>query len=178
MRTTAQMFLLSLVVLSAAFLLDCSGPICNSSADCLYYLTCRNGQCVAKDCDVGTRACDGFTCTDLQTDNFNCGQCGIICNNGLQCVRGECKSFCPDGRAVCGDTCPDIKTDNQHCGQCFNSCSSTQTCIEGKCQCFSNLEQCGRECVDTFSNQFHCGVCFKTCSSTQRCSQGVCIARE
>ena len=36
-------------------------------------------------CPPDTVLCDNLTCSDLQTDPFNCGFCGNVCGQGLSC---------------------------------------------------------------------------------------------
>lgn len=173
-----RMIVLLGLVSGCFFVFDCSGPSCRNSADCLSYLTCKDGKCVPKECENGTRDCVAFSCIDLNNNNFHCGRCGNACNIGRICIRGECESFCPAGQVECAGTCPNVMTDSEHCGRCFNQCGQRETCEEGKCKCFSNLDQCGSQCVDTFSHNGHCGACFKSCGKDQLCKEGKCVNRE
>jgi hypothetical protein len=61
-----------------------TGP--NSSPDC------TAGVCSIV-CDTDYTFCatdlmDG--CTDLQTDELNCGACGTTCGSGEECITGSC----------------------------------------------------------------------------------------
>ena len=80
-------------------------------------------QASCSDCKLGsvsrTDACDG-QCTDLQTDNLNCGTCGHSCASGSTCGQGG--HCCPQTSAV-GPT-----TWNESCGLC---CAGTAACTDG-----------------------------------------------
>jgi hypothetical protein len=74
-------------------------------------------------CDAGTTLC-GDTCVDLNTDRFNCGECGGWCAvAGNQCRDGVCG--CEDGTERCGPFCANLQTDDLHCGVCDRSVSPT-----------------------------------------------------
>jgi hypothetical protein len=40
-------------------------------------------------CKKGQKRCGG-RCRNLQTDNTNCGGCGVVCPIGLPCLGGAC----------------------------------------------------------------------------------------
>ena len=42
-------------------------------------------------CDDGQFLCDGV-CVELMTDRGNCGDCGLQCEEGQECVAGVCMS--------------------------------------------------------------------------------------
>ncbi|MFM1889685.1 MAG: hypothetical protein RLZZ565_442, partial [Planctomycetota bacterium] len=79
--------------------IDCDDP------DCLAELGC---------CPDGQAAC-GSACVDLATDPANCGECGVVCDDGDPCtvdtcVDGECVHTainCDDGDPCTVDTCVD-----------------------------------------------------------------------
>jgi hypothetical protein len=53
--------------------------------------TCQTGSCVANPvgCLAGQTTCNG-TCTDLMTDEANCGACSHACSAGGACLDGAC----------------------------------------------------------------------------------------
>ncbi len=68
--------------------------------------TCRDSQCEAAAAEiVATRVAGGSVlacrasgkfwcnnaCTDIHTDNNNCGSCGTVCTGGSTCNNGECR---------------------------------------------------------------------------------------
>jgi hypothetical protein len=64
----------------------CTPPFWSANAVCL------SGRCR---CPPGTTQCGGYgigtyVCTDLQSDNNNCGQCGNGCTGGRVCRAGQC----------------------------------------------------------------------------------------
>ena len=57
-------------------------------------------------CPSGLTLCGG-DCVDLDTDNFNCGECGRACADSF-CNAGTCDSSCGPGTVACGfRCCPD-----------------------------------------------------------------------
>lgn len=56
---------------------------------------CVSGNCIITSCNAGYANCDGNYnngCeVNIRTDNFNCGNCGIVCPAGKTCVNGACQ---------------------------------------------------------------------------------------
>jgi hypothetical protein len=86
----------------------------------------------------GLTNCDG-TCTDLLTDDRNCGQCSTTCE--LDCASGTCNEcsyiFWP-GWVLCPnqlghDYCTSLSDDIANCGKCGNACGSLETCSNSIC---------------------------------------------
>jgi hypothetical protein len=81
--------------------------------------TCQAGVCMCG----AERACprhdapNKFHCPDYETDNYNCGACGLRCPDGQACVGGKC-SACPAGQSVCRGQCRDLQNDPDACGSC------------------------------------------------------------
>jgi len=46
-------------------------------------------QEAVKYCTQGRTFCPGG-CTNLKSDNYNCGECGIVCPTGAPCTNGAC----------------------------------------------------------------------------------------
>lgn len=74
-----------------------SGPMVGDGSDggagdgaacdvCSGGMTCQKGQCA---CPPGLILC-GDTCVDEQTDNENCGACGVDCSAGVSADAGAC----------------------------------------------------------------------------------------
>jgi len=85
-------------------------------------------------------------CSDLVTDKFNCGLCGVRCEENASlhtegaCKHGLCVTACAPGFADCNgdatDGCEvDLNSQPASCGACGNRCDldAGQPCIEGKC---------------------------------------------
>lgn len=59
---------------------------------------------------------NGTHCTDLKSDEANCGSCGNVCTIGTFCFNGTCK--CLEGETLCGGRCVDTSFDPNNCGKC------------------------------------------------------------
>jgi len=106
-------------------------------------------------CGSGYSAC-GQQCTQLATDDFNCGTCGHACTQGQTCSAGSCTTLCtgtdvcspggvclascPTGSTVCDSlgsgatsVCNDLQSDSLNCGTCGHPCASGEACLSGVC---------------------------------------------
>jgi hypothetical protein len=132
-------------------------------------------------CGAGQTPCGSY-CTDLNSDIYNCGACGSVCDQVEPyeypvCIVGECDYFCVDGALRCGDTCTDVGWDPDNCGACGNICSGeTPFCYEGACiGCPPELALCDNACIDVTWDANNCGACGNVCGgSTPYCNQGEC----
>jgi hypothetical protein len=125
------------------------GEIC-SAGKCA--VSCQQGltKCSAQVPDGGASdaAADGSSdggqqisgdyCANLQTDNNNCGGCGIVCAGQQMCSAGSCVSSCAQGQTRCipdggAPYCANTQTDNNDCGSCGNACAGGKTCAAGQC---------------------------------------------
>lgn len=82
-------------------------------------------------CPAGYAAC-GASCSNPQSDPYNCGACGTACGIGLVCSLGACSDSCAAGLTVCGAACEDVLTSPYNCGTCGNACPSG-VCSAGVC---------------------------------------------
>ncbi|HEY2745542.1 MAG TPA: hypothetical protein VGL86_12990 [Polyangia bacterium] len=116
-------------------------------------------RCGGVACDPGTNqiCCGGTTCSDLQGDVANCGQCGAACGQtGDSCSGAACR--CAGGSACAGSStccagvgCVDLQSDPFHCGGCDKACNPGESCVAGACMCGNN-PACGAStlcCADT-----------------------------
>lgn len=84
-------------------------------------------------------------CTDLSSDNNNCGACGIVCDPESICCSGTCTHVvfdrfncggcgiqCAEGSDCCGQKCVPLNT-RDNCGGCFSGCLPTEECVNGGC---------------------------------------------
>jgi hypothetical protein len=98
---------------------DCGGGRTVASAFC---------QC---DCPPEMQECNGV-CTDLATDQWNCGTCGRACQRG--CYNGACLECPVASQTKCDNGgCYDLLTDPYNCGACGNGCALTEGCDNGHC---------------------------------------------
>ncbi len=74
-------------------------------------------------------------CTDVSSDDANCGDCNNACPVGATCKTSKCactdasKTFCPqNGSGICTD----LKADSKNCGTCGNVCPNNH-CTSGEC---------------------------------------------
>ena len=137
----------------------------------------------ASTCEAELTDCAG-ACVDLQSDMYNCGACGEVCESGLvpvECRSGVCeRANCPVGVEYCGavDGCRDLSSDPGHCGACQNPCAS-DVCSGGVCSsggggCAEGQAECDGVCVDTCCNNSHCGKCGNMCPPGETCFEGIC----
>jgi hypothetical protein len=116
---------------------DCYAGVHNASG-----IICDSGRCDYFECVSDDYAdCDGLRqngCEiDLQTDNRNCGGCGVSCHD-YNCVAGSCSAACLQPLAECdGDLSTSCETnphtDPHNCGGCGNDCGWKKYCCDGTC---------------------------------------------
>ncbi|BEI82892.1 hypothetical protein CcaverHIS002_0307600 [Cutaneotrichosporon cavernicola] len=171
------------------------GEMCGAS-----FGRCTNGYCPANDpnaCQKGWTGCEGgpggyfpFTCTDLQNDVTNCGNCFIRCRDHQTCKGGECvddanappippllDQSCQKGFLWCDGSCRNIQNDNENCGRCRVMCADGQNCVDGTCTPKTTCPQdyCGGVgCVNKQNDNRHCGKCNNKCEPGKNCWNGVC----
>ena len=106
------------------------------------------GSCGAYTCCPTSATCCNGTCTDLNSDFYNCGACGYVCPAGTECVNGSCVvSPCPPGYTLCGGVCVDTLSDGQNCGGCGQACPQGWVCFVGSC-CNPTAACCSDPCPE------------------------------
>ena len=115
----------------------CSRPMSNSSPTCM----CGNSDACSGD-EVCVPNETSFACTDLDDDENNCGSVGLACDDGEECIAGECRCgvspACADGQACCADECRDVTSDVNNCGECNLRCGGQgDRCVDSTCRCGS-----------------------------------------
>jgi len=65
----------------------CDGDCCHSCQNC--GPTGCEPKADNSICGTGLKCCSQ-TCTNILTDNSNCGFCGVTCGGGQTCVSGTC----------------------------------------------------------------------------------------
>jgi len=165
---------------------------------------CQGGECV---CSAGTTECTmtplrgisarkGLTfCTDLDTDEDNCGECGNACRSDQVCEDGHCT--CSHVTDPCDGVCVNIRFDPENCGNCNHRCSDSQNpdCCYGQCtnvltdenncggcnlpgtatqKCPEGFICCDGQCRNPKTDQWHCGDCDTECGASGVCCNGIC----
>lgn len=131
----------------------------------------------ATPCPGGLSLCGEF-CRDTQSDEGNCGSCGVRCAAGQICSAGLCvsSSVCLPPRQMCSGSCIDTSTDSSNCGSCGVRCPLGTGCVGGVCVCPAQTTRCGASCVNTQTDRSNCGACGVGCSAGATCVAGVCTA--
>lgn len=133
---------------------------------------CEDGSCVLA-CDDGFDHCDGDLANGCElatdSDDENCGGCGIVCGDGLSCSSGEC--VCPGDLTNCKGTCIDTQVDTQNCGVCGAVCDGV--CSSGVC-CAPGQTVCDGQCVVLETDGANCGGCGLSCGNFPNAASGTC----
>ena len=122
------------------------------------------------------------TCTDLQTDVDNCGNCGNVCpgptsgSGRTTCRSGNCGISCSGSATPCGTDCVDLQTDPKNCGTCGRDCSTCHSCggecCAGVCGlCFAAGQVCcdGSYCAPLSPTMDTCEICGHPCAAGEVC---------
>lgn len=176
---------------------DCSGT-CTTLADdshcgscdtsCAQGQHCGNGSCFS--CAASApNYCPypngGGSCSDLVTDNLNCGWCGHACDElaGQTCSNGTCTTTATGScgqETNCNGVCTTL-ADDAHCGSCDKACPQGQHCGNGDCfSCAASAPYyCpypngGGSCTDFVTDNVNCGSCGHQCALGQTCKNGGC----
>jgi hypothetical protein len=187
---------------------DCDGDVTNGCETNLANTTNDCGACgTACTNPNGTTTCSGSAChpvctgtfkdcdgnpnngceTNFQTDNNNCGNCGVKCTGGETCQAGTCK--CPTGQVLNGGTCCTPESDATACGttcnkNVTNNCGQSVAC--GNCGpglvCYNNAcctpesdtTACGTTCNKSVTNNCGQSVACGNCGSGDVCDSNVC----
>jgi len=92
------------------------------------------------ECKDGLVQC-GDRCIDPQSDEGNCGGCGIACGTLQVCGAGTCG--CREGTESCDGVCSDLTLDDRNCGACGNACGNGQVCEASSCGGAVVVAACG-----------------------------------
>ncbi len=188
---------------------DVDGDV-NNCGDC--GLKCPSGElCFKGQCNdpctlAGMPDKCGGQCTNLLTDDRNCGACGTACDPTgpgapllpadmfYGCSGGTCgkrKSHLANRRDCNNDPsdgCEVTIHTDEHCGGCNDACPAGKRCLlsNGKyaCECEDDrLTLCGVFCADLDSDVENCGGCERACPglklphSVATCTFGICSSQ-
>ena len=126
-------------------------------------------------CASGKTTCDG-ACTDLASNQDNCGACGLACQPMERCQHGACTFIgCDPNLVVCDGICNTFD-DPKTCGSCATACPTGQVCSLQKCTtaCAAGLTTCDGACANLAIDKYNCGACGKTCDLS--CVAGKCTS--
>ena len=115
---------------------------------------------IMSDCPTGQVLCGG-TCTQLNTDPFNCGSCGYICDNDATCSNGRCD--CQNGQGN-DQGCPNGHHVGQNCSCCLNPCNGQGSPFWGMA-----LQPGG--CPGFFTTDLTAKTCCLSCFADPNCVQ-------
>ena len=110
---------------------------------------CGNGPCSANE------DCCGGQCTDVVSNWHHCGNCGVHCGDGQQCVESTCQNdpscdgiTCPTDQICMSGVCvPKPCSNGSECGgTCVNG--TCTPCPDGKTLCDKATGQGRKDCCD------------------------------
>jgi hypothetical protein len=139
------------------------------------------------DCAAGLTACPAApalatTCVEAQTDDDNCGGCGVACQGGEHCVTGACE--CTNGQHLCGSPAACVDETVSACGPSCQVCAppafATASCNGSSCAWTCNPGYTGcptanpTACDVLGSDPNNCGSCGNVCTGGETCQSGAC----
>jgi hypothetical protein len=92
--------------------------ICGGNINPSFPTCCQNNYL-----PLGTPQQAVYYCANTDIDYFNCGKCGVMCNNGGFTVGSIC----------CAGNCTNFLIDRLNCGRCGNKCTGNLNCTNGLC---------------------------------------------
>jgi hypothetical protein len=114
----------------------CPSPPANASN------ACNGNNCQVK-CTAGYTQCGNTACdTDTNTDDNNCGACGIACGKldyggfTQHCQNGVCG--CGNGGSCDGTNSTCTSNDTCQCMGASNACNPGENCYMNSCHCSTN----------------------------------------
>ncbi len=124
----------------------------------------NEGQCVSCTELPGWTKCND-QCTQIDSDNNNCGKCNNACGSKRACYNGKCL-----GEEYYGNTA----TSPDHCGEVGNRCPDGQACVQGQCKLGYGKAYCGVAIVQLGDIE-RCGGCDDKCDNGKICQNNQCV---
>ncbi len=168
---------------------DC-GNVCPPDYTCVAATCKASASCRGGPPCTGALQCCASGCTNVDTDPYNCGYCGNVCEDGASCVGAVCQATCNGGPACtgvytcCATGCTNTQTDPNNCDGCGYVCPTGYTCVGSTCTApascnggpvCTGLEQCCKTgCTNIDTDPNNCGKCGHACPSTDTCVGGTC----
>jgi hypothetical protein len=136
---------------------DCRrlGRECRRDSQCCSRNCIRRGDDKVCGCPEGQSRCND-RCVNLQRNENHCGECFNRCDDGEQCVRGECQGgVCPPGETVCtGCACETVA-----CTPGTSGCNPSGAHPVGGI-CYADADGVGTTCACGFGQCTNdCQVC-------------------
>jgi len=160
---------------------------CGAACPPEYECSTLTRTCYDPRCHAPAVVCNG-ACVDIATDDYNCGDCGIVCNQypagapklpfGMYygCLGGKCeKPKCAPGMEDCDGKeetgCEvSVAVDPNNCGGCGIKCPAGDKCENGKCICDVGPDGCG--CLSFATDVENCGSCGFKCPGIDQGGNG------
>jgi hypothetical protein len=128
---------------------DCRrlGRECRRDSQCCSKNCIRRGDDKVCACPEGKSRC-GDRCVNLDRNERHCGSCGNRCDQGEECVNGEC-------------TPPPCPPELQNCCECLYRNTTTGNFVS-RCESPSDIDACSQSCTGSvpegteyFTSNFH-----------------------
>ena len=112
--------------------------------------SCKGGKAVCA--DPSLTACsmasgEPVSCTNVNVDSGNCGQCGTRVVDGAVCENGSpvCTTV---GQTPCAKGCANLQSDETSCGACGAPCGAQEFCDRSACIALASITKDGVACSD------------------------------
>lgn len=139
---------------------NCFSEDANNSrgAKCENGGSCVRGKCEEKEvlvCGTNQKKCaiddnlKQMECVNIKTDTENCGDCGVVCNDGEVCSDGVCRKYLCDNACYLGNVC--INRD-ELCGNECVDCTKLENITTASCD-----TEHGKCKVDSCLKGYHIG---------------------
>jgi Stigma-specific protein, Stig1 len=158
---------------------DCRrlGRECRRDSQCCSRNCVRRGDDKVCACPEGRTRCKD-NCVNLETNERHCGECFNRCDDGEQCVRGECQGAepicnppCPEGESVCVQGPPGTIP---FCDPiCTPSCPVSPTGLQ--CPCKRSGDGSGNVCTSEFGGDFPFVSSCEQCPPTGFENHTICV---